>query len=92
MRINKKTVHIRFGRLGGCQTDTDGIQQQEKSVHYVTHGGVVIVSTPGVIVAKINVKLKLTTFEVMCCLITSGGASFILVNIYRPGSALLSDM
>ena len=64
---------------------------KKNGVCYVNHGGVVIVSKPGIIVAKIDVKLKLTTFEVLCYRITSGGASFVLVNIYRPVSMLLSD-
>ena len=38
---------------------------KKNNAHYVNHGGVAIVSSPGGIVAKIDDKLKLTTCAVL---------------------------
>ena len=36
-------------------------------------------------------KQNATTFELLCCRITVDGASFILVDMYRPGSVSQSS-
>ena len=50
------------------------------------HEGLAVVSKHGGIVAKINLKLKVDTFEYLCCCVPLEGASTIIVAIYRPGS------
>ena len=56
-------------------------------VSYVNHGGVAIVfRRRGVSIDKINVTLKVSTFEYLCCRVISKGATIILATNYRPGS------
>ena len=53
---------------------------------YVNHGGVAVVSKPGVVVSKIGIILKISTFGQLYCRVTSKGGSAIIVTIYRPES------
>ena len=53
---------------------------------YVNHGGVAIISKAGITIANVNSGPKTKTFEQQCCRIISKVASFILMNIYHPGS------
>ena len=58
----------------------------DDNINFVNHEGLAIVTKPGIIIAKLNMKLNAMTLEFLCCHITVDGASFILVDIYRPGS------
>ena len=68
------------------------IQKKQNSVNYVNHGGVVLVSKKGLALSQIPLKLKITTFEYLCVKIYSKGSSQILLVVYRPGSALPSNL
>ena len=54
---------------------------------FINHGGIAVVSRPGIRVVKLSVKVRVTTFEHLCCRATIGGASSILIVLYRPGSS-----
>ena len=54
---------------------------------FINHGGVAVVSRPGIRVTKLSVKVRVTTFEHRCCRATIGGAFSILIVLYRPGSS-----
>lgn len=57
------------------------------NVHFINHGGLAVISKPGTIIAKVDTKLKLTSFEFLCCRVASGPAPpLFVVTIYRPGS------
>ena len=56
------------------------------TLNYVNHGGMAVVSKRGVVVAKINIRFKISTFEQLFCSVSSKGASAIITTIYRPGS------
>ena len=45
-----------------------------------------MVSKPGVLVAKLDVKFKASTLEFLCCRVTLAATNTIFVTIYRPGS------
>ena len=63
------------------------IPSKRDTISYVNHGEVTIVSQCcGVSIAKINVMLKVSTFEYLCFRVTSKGAFIILATIYRFGS------
>ena len=57
-------------------------------IKVVNHGGIAVVSKPGIRVTKISVKLSVSRLEYMCCCITSSGASTIFVVIYRVETKL----
>ena len=57
-----------------------------ENINFVNHGGLAVVYKPGVIIAKINLKLKVDTFDYLCYHVTLEGASTNIVAIYRPGS------
>ena len=61
-------------------------KRRQAKTKFVNHGGIAIVATKGVVLSKIELRQKTTTFEYMCCRMTSGGSSHILVVVYRPGS------
>lgn len=62
------------------------------NVSYGTnHGGLAIVSKHGVNLAKIDTKLKLKSFENLCCRVCGRHTPLIMVNIYRPGSQRVCD-
>ena len=54
---------------------------------FINHGGIAVVSRPGIMVVKLSVKVRVTTFEHLCFRATIGGASSILIVLYRPGSS-----
>ena len=56
------------------------------NIQFVNHGGVAIISKLGTKVAKVNLKVKVSTFGNMCIRITLDDVSSLLVVIYRPGS------
>ena len=56
------------------------------TLNYVNHGEMAVVSKRGVIVAKINIRLKISTFKQLFCRVSSKGASVIIATIYGPGS------
>ena len=60
-------------------------QPVDEDIDYINHGGIAIISKPGVLVARIDVKLKASTFEFLCCRLILAGTSIIVTTIYRPG-------
>lgn len=56
------------------------------NAHFTNHGGIALVSKPGINIAKNDTKLDLTMFEHLCCRVGGGLTPFLLVVIYRPGS------
>ena len=58
----------------------------DEDINYINHGGIAIVSKLDVLVTKLNVKFKASTFEFLCCRVTLAAANTIFVTIYRPGS------
>ena len=54
---------------------------------FINHEGIAVVSRPGIRVAKVSVKVRVITFEHLYCRATIGGASSILIVLYRPGSS-----
>ena len=44
-------------------------------------------SRPGVAVANVKMVFNASSFEYLCCRITTKGASTILATVYMPGSA-----
>jgi len=50
------------------------------------HGGVAIVSVPGVSLSQISLGADYASFELLCARVTSGSSKSIVVVIYRPGS------
>lgn len=61
------------------------------NAHFVNHGGIALVSKPGINVAKVETKMKPKTFEHLCCRVGGGLATRLLVAIYRSGSQRVSD-
>jgi hypothetical protein len=53
------------------------------------YGGIILFSTPHVHMSLIAVGCA-STFEVVCIRLTSGSNHFVLVVIYRPGSAVVT--
>ena len=47
-------------------------------VNFINHGGIAVISRPDICVSKMSMRLSLSTFEHMCCRVTSGGTSMIL--------------
>jgi exonuclease III len=56
------------------------------SLDYVNHGGVAIVASPGVLLARLDLGEPLT-FEYVCARITMHGSARVVLLVYRPGSA-----
>ena len=54
------------------------------------HGGVAAVAAPGVRLARLDVGVDPTSFELMCVRVVSGSLSCVVAVIYRPGSAAVS--
>ena len=57
-----------------------------EDIDYINYGGIAFVSKPGILVAKLDLKLRPSTFEYVCCRATLSGACTIVVTIYRPES------
>lgn len=60
-------------------------------IAFVNHGGITVASKPGIAIAKLETRLKPTTFEYLCCKVSAGCTSFIVVAVYRPGSQHITD-
>lgn len=60
-------------------------------IAFVNHGGITVASKPGIAIAKLETRLKPTTFEYLCCKVSAGCMSFIVVAVYRPGSQHITD-
>jgi len=58
--------------------------QSESGTLLTNHGGVAIVSVPGVRTLAINLSVNPTSLELVCERVTAGSSS-IIVLIYRPG-------
>lgn len=71
-------------------------ENQLDNLHFTNHGGVALVSKPGLHTAKIASKMSPTTLEHFCCRIGAGFSQFLLqfllVMIYRPGSESITDL
>ena len=61
-------------------------QAHDENIDYVNQGEIALVSKPGVVIATMDLKLKVSTFEYLCCRVMLMGASTVVVTIYRPGS------
>lgn len=59
--------------------------------HCTNHEGLAVVSKPGINRAKIDTKLKLKTFEHLCCGVGGRHAPLITVVIYMLGSQRVCD-
>ena len=57
----------------------------------VNHGGVAVVATAGVKLTAINTGAKPSTFECVAVRVTAGTSSYIILLVYRPGSAAITD-
>lgn len=62
------------------------------NIHFVNHGGLVVISKPGIHIAKVDTWLMARTFEHLCCWVRSGNEPFIIVAIYRPGSQSVREL
>jgi len=56
------------------------------SLSYTNHGGVAIVASTRVKLAKMSPFFDPQTFELLCARVTSCGASCVTAVVYRPGS------
>ena len=54
------------------------------------HGGVAVVSTPGIRLTQLDLGVNFGSFEMLCVRITSVSSSCVAVLIYRPPSASVS--
>lgn len=68
----------------------DRIADTIHNSHLVNHGGLAVIAKSGIVVSKIDSKLKTRSFEHLCCRVGVGSASLITVVIYRPGSQSVS--
>ena len=81
--IIKRLVSLRFNVL---ETAKPIDSKKSDSVNFVNHGRVTVIARHGFIIAKIDLKTKVVTFEYLAVHIASKGASSIVVIVYRPGS------
>ena len=58
----------------------------ESSTLSTNHGGVAIVSVPGIRLSVIQLGVDPTSFELLCVRVVSHSSTSIVVLIYRPGS------
>ena len=61
-------------------------QVSEDSIRWSNNDGIAVVARQGLRLTKVSIGLSFKTFEYMCCRVSSGGASFTHVIVYRPGS------
>lgn len=77
-RLRSDGYHVVDRPRPRCQSETDSLS--------TNHGGVAIVSVPGVRLSMIALKVSPTTFELLCAKASTGSFSCTIVVIYRPGS------
>jgi len=56
------------------------------------HGGVAVVAVNGVRLSSLDIGVKPESFELLCVRVTSGSSSCIAILIYRPGSAVITQV
>ena len=81
----KRLRSMRFNVLEAARPITT-VKTRNK-VAFVNHGGIAVLSRPGIAVANVKMVFSASSFEYLCCRIISKGASTILATVYRPGSA-----
>ena len=57
----------------------------------VSHGGVAVIAERGTHLSKVDLGAVPTTFEHLCVRVTSGSSSCVVLLLYRPGSASVTN-
>ena len=63
----------------------------ETSTLTTNHGGVAIVSVPGVRLSEIKLSVNPASFELLCAQVGAGSSTSVVVLIYRPGSKAVTS-
>ena len=59
---------------------------------FINHGGLALVARAGVQLSRLRLPFSPSSFECDCVRVSSGGASYVLLTLYRPGSDHVSSV
>ena len=59
---------------------------------FINHGGLALVEHAGVQLSRLRLPFSPSSFEFDCVRVSSGGASYVLLTLYRPGSDHVSSV